>query len=135
MSHELPHDSNNSSESALFAALADVEAAMQREVTAANVVAPNMRRLHRVLDELGLPVPDDWVSIDTDADGRPTAAHFASMSWKSLDRMLCLLEDLAAGRPVTVVRPMGGPTLFDMGPAAGPTPSPRPNGLHMAVPS
>ena len=67
--------------------------------------------------------------------GRPTAAHFASMSWKSLDRMLCLLEDLAAGRPVTVVRPMGGPTLFDMGPAAGPTPTPRPNGLHMAVPS
>ena len=53
MSHELPHDSNNSSESALFAALADVEAAMQREVTAANVVAPNMRRLHRVLRHLG----------------------------------------------------------------------------------
>ena len=34
MSHELPHDSNDSSESALFAALADVEAAMQREPSA-----------------------------------------------------------------------------------------------------
>jgi len=47
---------------------------------------------------------------------------------------VCLLEDIAADRPVQVTLLRGGPSLFDVGPPQGPTPAHVPSTVHMVVP-
>ena len=97
-------------------------------------IDPRMRRFARTLDDLGLPLPDNWATVEVDADGTPVKVDFASVPWATLDRLVCLLEDIAEARPVTVIRPMGGPTLFDIDPSPAPTPAPRSTTLHISVP-
>ena len=62
-------------------------------------------------------MPADWATQD-DLE----TVHFGDLTARQFDRLVCLLEDLAAGRPVTVVR--GGPTLFSAGTPAGPVSPP-----------
>jgi hypothetical protein len=92
-------------------------------------IEPQLRRFSRVLADLGLPVPADWASQD-DLE----SVGFASLTVKQFDRLLCLFEDLAANRPITVTVVRGGPTLFDAGPPSGPVAPPAPSSVHMVVP-
>lgn len=93
-----------------------------------HVVAPQLRRMRRALTDLGAPVPDQWV---VEADG---TFSFASLTSPQFDRLLCLLEDLAEGRPVHVTVMGGGERLFDPGAPAGPVAAPRVSSVHMVVP-
>ena len=91
-------------------------------------IEPQLRRFARALGDLGLPVPADWATQD-DLE----TVHFGDLTARQFDRLVCLLEDLAAGRPVTVVR--GGPTLFSAGTPAGPvSPPAAPSTVHIVVP-
>lgn len=92
-------------------------------------VEPQLRRFARVIEDLGMPVPADWATQD-DAD----TVRFSDLSARQFDRLLCLLEDIAARRPVQVTITRGGPTLFDPGAPAGPAVRPTASTVHMAVP-
>jgi hypothetical protein len=106
----------------------DLEIALQQQFHRSMAIDPRMRRFARALAELGLPVAADWAEWDGD-DG----VDFASISWKSFDRMVCLFEDLAAHRPITVIRGQSGPTLFDAGRAPAPLPAPTQSSVHIRV--
>lgn len=93
-------------------------------------IEPQLRRFSRALADLGMPVPADWASQDD-----PDVVQFQSLTPKQFDRLLCLLEDLAAGRTVQVTIVRGGPTLFDPGAPTGPVPAPTSSSVHMVVPS
>lgn len=91
-------------------------------------IEPQLRRFARAAADLGLPVPADWASQDD-----PDLVEFRSLTAKQFDRLLCLLEDLAARRTVHVTVVHGGPTLFDPGAPTGPAPAPV-SPVHMVVP-
>jgi len=93
-----------------------------------HVVTPQLRRMRRALTDLGAPVPDQWVA-EVDGDFR-----FTTLTSTQFDRLLCLLEDLADGRPVQVTVMGGGDRLFDPGAPAGPVATPRASSVHMVVP-
>lgn len=92
-------------------------------------IEPQLRRFARVLNDLGMPVPAQWASQD-DLDN----VAFSNLTTRQFDRLVCLLEDLAANRPVTVTVVRGGPTLFDPGPPTGPVAVPVTSSVHMVVP-
>ena len=92
-------------------------------------IEPQLRRFARALADLGAPVPAHWA---TQADD--SRVEFAPLTPKAFDRLICLLEDIAARRPITITVQRGGATLFHAGPPPGPTtPIARP-GIHMEVP-
>ena len=108
--------------------------AMADEIIAAtldqiNRVEPQLRRFNRSISDLGLPVPADWVTANPDG-----TFSFASLTAAQFNRLVCLLEDIAADRPVQVTVLQGGPSLFDVGPPQGPTPAHVPSTVHMVVP-
>ncbi|MEN9506566.1 MAG: hypothetical protein RI958_2492 [Actinomycetota bacterium] len=92
-------------------------------------IEPQLRRFSRVLADLGLPVPADWASQDD-----LSTVSFADLTVTQFDRLLCLFEDLAANRPISVTVVRGGPTLFDPGPPSGPVSPPSTSSVHMVVP-
>lgn len=93
-------------------------------------IEPLLRRLSRALADLGSPAPNDWASSD---DGE--TFNFSSLTGRQFDRLVCLVEDLAANRPVQVTIVRGGPTLFDPGAPSGPSPTPVPSSVHIVVAS
>lgn len=99
------------------------------------IVAPQMRRFARAMADLGLPVPADWATVGGDPADPGTRVSFGELSLRTFDRLVCLLEDIADGRPVEVTVMEGGPTLF--GPANPPLPLPAPTtpDIHLRVPA
>jgi hypothetical protein len=105
------------------------EAAIEAEYRRAMVVEPRQRRLARVVADLGLPVPADWATVNDDG-----TVEFLPLTAAEGDRLLCLLEDIAANRPVQVIVTRGSATLFEPGAPAGPVPAPHPSSVHVVVP-
>lgn len=93
-------------------------------------IEPQLRRFARVMEDLGAPVPEDWATQD-----QAEAVTFGDLTPKAFDRLLCLVEDLAVGRNVTVTVMRGGPSLFDPGPPPGPFAPVVPSSVHIVVPS
>ncbi len=91
-------------------------------------VEPQLRRFARAMADLGAPVPAEWAHHDGDQ------VTFGDLTAKQFDRLICLVEDLAARRTVTVTVMRGGPSLFDPGAPAGPVPAPVASTVHMVVP-
>lgn len=108
---------------------ADTDALLQAAYDRMMRVEPQLRRFARVIGDLGLPVPEDWATQD-DGD----RVTFGQLTTHQFDRLLCLLEDIAARRPVQVTITRGGPTLFDPGAPAGPAVRPVASTVHLAVP-
>ena len=107
---------------------AEMDAVMAAAYERMMRIEPQLRRFARALGDLGLPVPADWATQD-DLE----TVRFGDLTARQFDRLLCMLEDLAAGRAITVVR--GGPTLFSAGTPAGPVaPPPAPSSVHIVVP-
>ena len=92
-------------------------------------IEPQLRRFERALGDLGMPVPADWATQD-DLE----TVGFKSITARQFDRLICLMEDLAARREVRVTIVRGGPTLFDPGAPAGPVAPATPSSVHMVVP-
>jgi len=107
------------------AATAILESAYARIVS----VEPQLRRFAQAMADLGAPVPDGWARQDS-----PEAVTFGALTPAQFDRLLCLLEDLAAGRAVNVTVLRGGPSLLQTGAPAGPSASPITSIAHMVVP-
>lgn len=116
------------------ALLQQVEAALHEQFHRATAIDPRVRRFSRALADLGLPVPADWATVEQGVEGAD-AVTFGSLSWATFDRLLCLLEDLAEGRPVQVTVMKGGPTLFDPGSAPAPYVERTASTVHMQVPA
>jgi len=112
---ELEHETN------------EVLEAAYRRITC---IEPQLLRFARAMKDLGAPVPDNWASQDGS-----DAVKFGDMTPKAFDRLLCLMEDLASGRNVTVTVMRGGPSLFDPGPPPGPFAPAAPSSVHIVVPS
>ena len=102
-----------------------LEAAYQRMMS----IEPQLRRFARAMADLGAPVPNDWAARDN-----PDVVTFGDLSPKAFDRLVCLVEDLAANRPTTVTLMRGGSTLFDVGPTTGPVAPSVVSSVHMVVP-
>ena len=92
-------------------------------------IEPQLRRFARAMADLGAPVPKEWAKHDD-----PDMVTFGDLTRKQFDRLICLMEDLAARRSITVTVMRGGPSLFDAGAPAGPVSSPTPSSVHMVVP-
>lgn len=92
-------------------------------------IEPQLRRFARALAHLGAPVPARWATQQND-----DTVEFTPLTPKAFDRLICLLEDLAANRPIRVTVSRGGPTLFHPGPPPSPTAPPARRGIHMVVP-
>ena len=105
------------------------EAVIEDAYVAATVIEPQLRRFRRAFTDVGLPVPGDWATPN--AEG---GFDFGSLTAKQLDRLICLLEDIAENRPIEVTIMRGGPTLFDPGAPAGPSVAPRTSSVHVVVP-
>jgi hypothetical protein len=105
------------------------EAAIEAEYRRAMVIEPRQRRLTRVLADLGLSVPAGWATVNEDG-----TVDFSTLAERQADQLLCLLEDIAANRPVQVIITRGGPSLFDPGAPAGPMPAPVTSSVHVVVP-
>lgn len=108
----------------------ETERLLEAEYLRVMRIEPRLRRFVRALTELGAPVPADWA---TTADGE--SFDFTALTSKQFDRLVCLVEDLAANRPITVTIQRGGPTLFDPGAPTGPSVSPTTSSIHIVVPS
>lgn len=92
-------------------------------------IEPQLRRFARAMADLGAPVPADWATQPAS-----DTVEFGSLTPKQFDRLLCLMEDLAAHRPIHVTVMHGGPTLFDPGAPTGPVAGPAPSSVHLVVP-
>ena len=108
----------------------EINETLRAEYHRVMAIDPRMRRFARALADLSFQVPTDWARHNGDDQ-----VEFGPLSWKVFDRLVCLVEDLAEGRPVQVTVMQGGPTLFDMGSAHGPLPAPRPRTVHIEVPA
>lgn len=109
--------------------ISDASEVLEAEYRRAMCIEPQLRRFARAMADIGAPVPRDWASqVDTER------VSFSSLSPKAFDRLVCLMEDLAAHRPITVTVMRGGPTLFDAGAPAGPVAPPVVSSVHMVVP-
>lgn len=93
-------------------------------------IEPLLRRFSRALRDIGAPVQGDWASSE---DGE--TFDFAALTERQFDRLVCLVEDLAANRPITVTIARGGPTLFDPGAPVGPSTTPSQSSVHIVVSS
>jgi hypothetical protein len=102
---------------------------LEAEYLRAATIEPQLRRFARALADIGAPVPAGWAT-QTD----PATVCFGDLTARQFDRLLCLLEDLAANRPISVTIARGGATLFDPGPPAGPVAPPVVSSVHMVVP-
>lgn len=102
---------------------------LDAEYQRAMCIEPQLRRFARAMADIGAPVPKDWATQD-DTD----MVSFGSLTPKQFDRLICLMEDIAAHRPITVTVMRSGPTLFDPGVPAGPVAPPVVSSVHMAVP-
>jgi len=91
-------------------------------------IEPQLRRFARAMADIGAPVPKEWATQEGDT------VDFASLTPKQFDRLICLVEDIAANRPIRVTIMRGGPTLFDPGVPQGPVAPPMPSTVHMQVP-
>jgi hypothetical protein len=91
-------------------------------------VESQLRRFARAMVDIGAPVPADWATQDGDV------VDFKALTPKQFDRLICLVEDIAARRPIHVTIMRGGPTLFDPGVPAGPVVQPAQASVHMQVP-
>lgn len=92
-------------------------------------VEPQLRRFAQALADLGAPVPDDWATQDG-----PDAVTFGALAPAQFDRLLCLLEDLAAGRALEVTVVRGGPSLLQTDAPVWPSAPPTSSIVHMVVP-
>jgi hypothetical protein len=91
---------------------------------------PRLRRAITALARLGMPVPSDWITLDHEGE-----ATFAPLPASAFDRLVCLLEDLADDRPITITVARTGPTLFDPGAPQGPIATSTPSTVHPVIPS
>ena len=91
-------------------------------------IEPQLRRFARAMADIGAPVPTEWATQDGDT------VDFKALAPKQFDRLICLMEDIAANRPIRVTVMRGGPTLFDPGVPQGPVASPVTSSVHMQVP-
>lgn len=105
------------------------EAVIQEAYVTATVIEPQLRRLRRALTDVGMPVPVEWATPN--AEG---GFDFGSLTATQLDRLICLLEDIAENRPIEITVMRGGPTLFDPGAPAGPVVAPSTSSVHVVVP-
>lgn len=111
--------------------MTQIDEILRAEMRRAQVIEPQMRMLMRALTDCGLGVTPDHVRVD-----EPTGDVAIALSWKAVKALTSALQDLAAHRPVVVVAPPAGPTLFDTLPPAGPVaPQPAGSGLHIEVPA
>ncbi len=92
-------------------------------------IEPQLRRFARAAADLGMPVPADWATQD-----HIDTVHFGDLTARQFDRLVCLLEDLAARRQVHVTVVRGGPSLFSAGTPGGPVAPPSPSTVHIQVP-
>ena len=92
-------------------------------------IEPQLRRFARAMTDLGAPIPENWATQD-----QADAVAFGDLTPKAFDRLLCLMEDLASGRSITVTVMRGGPSLFDPGPPPGPVAPVVPSSVHIVVP-
>ena len=116
--------------------LQQIDAGLHEQLRRATAIDPRLRRFRRALLDLGLPLPTDWGTVpSTDGAPDPTVVEFDAIPWATFDRLVCLLEDIAEGRPVEVTVVQGGPTLFDSGPAPAPLPERAPSTAHIQVPA
>ena len=94
-------------------------------------IEPQMRMLMRALRDCGLGVSADDVRID-----ETTRKVTITLSWAATKQLTSDLQDIAEERPIVVVAPPDGPTLFDPLPPAGPVaPQQAGSGLHIEVPA
>jgi hypothetical protein len=91
-------------------------------------IEPQLRRFARAMADIGAPVPADWATQEGDT------VDFGSLTPKQFDRLICLMEDIAAHRPIRVTIMRSGPTLFDPGVPQGPVAPQAPSTVHMQVP-
>jgi hypothetical protein len=127
--HQQPEPSPDPRITDPLAALAlEADLVLQATQRRMQTIEPQLRRFARAAADLGLPVPADWVAHD---DHEVT---FSSLTPRQFDAMIRLLEDIAANRPIVVTRGQTGPSLFDVGPAVGPAPTPFVSSVHMSVP-
>ena len=90
--------------------IAQIDEILAAELQRANVIEPQMRMLLRALRDCGLGVSTDDVQID-----ETTRRGTISLSWSATKRLTSDLQDIAEERPVVVVAPPDGPTLFEIG--------------------
>lgn len=110
--------------------IAEMDAVMAATYERMFRIEPQLRRFARALGDLGLPVPADWATQD-----HLDTVQFGDLTARQFDRLVCLLEDLAAGRNVHVTVVRGGPSLFSAGSPAGPVAPPSaPSTVHIQVP-
>ena len=109
--------------------ISDANEVLEAEYRRMMCIEPQLRRFARAMADLGAPVPENWATqLESEV------VTFRDLSAKTFDRLLCLMEDLAANRPVTVTVMRGGPTLFDPGAPAGPVAPSVVSSVHMVVP-
>lgn len=105
------------------------EKTLEAEYLRVTRLEPRLRRFQRVMKDLLAAVPADWATINDDE-----TVDFASLTPAQFDRLLCLLEDIAANRPIQVTIVRGGPNLFGPGAPLGPMVVPPTSSIHMTVP-
>lgn len=117
---------------------AELAAGLVAEYHRATAVDPRIRRLQRSLADLGIPLPADWAEYSTDDDGNEVLT-FGDISWTVAQRLVAVLEDLAARRSTSSTSSGGQgtrATLFSPGPGPAPQllPPERPSTVHIEVP-
>jgi hypothetical protein len=111
--------------------IAQIDEILAAELQRASVIEPQMRMLMRALRDCGLGVSADDVRID-----ETTRKVTITLSWAATKQLTSDLQDIAEERPIVVVAPPDGPTLFDPLPPAGPVaPQQAGSGLHIEVPA
>ncbi|MFZ9628616.1 MAG: hypothetical protein ACO3C1_04610 [Ilumatobacteraceae bacterium] len=111
--------------------IAQIDEILAAELQRAAVTEPQMRLLLRALRDCGLGVTSDDVRID-----EATRKVTITLSWAATKQLTNDLQDIAEERPIVVVAPPDGPTLFDPLPPAGPVaPQQAGSGLHIEVPA
>lgn len=108
----------------------EIDETLTAEYHRVMAIDPRMRRFARALADLSFPVPTDWACHNGN-----DLVEFGPLSWDVFDQLVCLVEDLAEGRPLQVTVMQGAPTLFEMGSAPGPLPVPTQRTVHIEVPA
>ena len=134
-----PNDTND--EHPDWAELAEVAVDIEASYGRSQRRDPLRRRALMALSDLGAPVRPSWIRLASDpvrpswirlaSDGR---ASFGDLTPEAFDKLVCLLEDLAARRPTNVFFVRCGPTLFDPGGPEGPAEPPPTSTVHLSIP-
>lgn len=122
-----PNDTND--EHPDWAELAEVAVDIEASYGRSQRRDPLHRRALMALSDLGAPVRPNWIRLAS--DGR---ASFGDLTPEAFDKLVCLLEDLAARRPTNVFFVRCGPTLFDPGGPEGPVEPPPTSTVHLSIP-